>query len=265
VTAADYVRAVSGAAVPISGAPSSVAAGIADAWTASVPYARALDDPARPLVLRTVTGRALVLDAARFTAPPDPVDRSVLDRCHGPTLDLGCGPGRLVAELGRRGVPALGVDVSPAAVRLGRAAGAVVLRRSVFDRLPGTGRWSHALLMDGNIGIGGDPAALLARARDLVRPGTGEVVVETDPEDVHEDHVVTFDDGNGEPFGWSRIGTEALTPIAARLGFRVAAGWTAPGGRRFVALAGPDRRPAPPGDGLPAAPHASTRSLERFV
>jgi SAM-dependent methyltransferase len=168
--------------------------------------------------------------------PPDDVDRAVLDRCQGPTLDLGCGPGRLVAELGRRGVPALGVDVSPAAVLLGRAAGASVLCRSVFDRLPGTGRWRHALLMDGNIGIGGDPAALLARAAELVRPGIGEVVVETDPEDVHEDHLVTFDGGRGEPFGWSRIGSEALVALAVRLGLRLTAHWAA-GGRRFVALA----------------------------
>jgi hypothetical protein len=88
--------------------------------------------------------------------------------------------------------------------------------------------------MDGNIGIGGDPAALLARARELIAPGTGELVVETDPEDVHEDHVVTFD-GAGEPFGWSRVGTEALTPMATRLGFRLADSWTSDG-RRFVAL-----------------------------
>jgi SAM-dependent methyltransferase len=194
-----------------------------------------LIDPEHALVLRTSTGRALTLDAARFTAAPDPVDLAVLDRCTGPTLDLGCGPGRLVAELARRGVPALGVDVAPAAVLLGRAAGAAVLRRSVFARLPGTGRWPHALLMDGNIGIGGDPAALLARVRGLIRPDGGELVVETDAEDVHEDHVVTFEGGGGDPFGWTRIGSEALTAVAAGLGFRVVERWS-DGGRRFMAL-----------------------------
>ncbi|MBW8804167.1 MAG: methyltransferase domain-containing protein [Catenulisporales bacterium] len=204
------------------------------AWTSSAPYAQALSDPQRPLTLRTSTGRTLRLDAARFTAPPDAVDHAVLDRCHSPTLDLGCGPGRLVAELARRGVPALGIDVAPAAVLLGRAAGAAVLQRSVFDRLPGAGRWPHALLMDGNIGIGGDPAALLARIRALIQPGIGELVVETESEDIHENHVVTFE-GGGMPFGWTRIGAEALVEVAAPLGFRVADRWTA-GGRRFVAL-----------------------------
>ncbi|NUP50516.1 MAG: SAM-dependent methyltransferase, partial [Catenulispora sp.] len=114
-------------------------------------------------------------------------------------------------------------------------AGAAVLRRSVFGRLPGAGRWPHALLMDGNIGIGGDPAALLRRAGELIRPGTGELVVETEAEDVHEDHIVTFD-GSAEPFGWTRIGTEALTALATALGFGVTECWTT-GGRRFVALA----------------------------
>ena len=38
------------------------------------------------------------------------------------------------------------------------------LQASVFDRLPGAGRWGTALLLDGNIGIGGRPTALLDAA-----------------------------------------------------------------------------------------------------
>jgi hypothetical protein len=63
-------------------------------------------------------------------------------------------------------MPVLGVDVSPAAVARAKGAGGAVLRRSVFDRLPAEGRWGTALLADGNIGIGGDPHALLRRVRD---------------------------------------------------------------------------------------------------
>lgn len=63
-------------------------------------------------------------------------DRAVLALCHGPTIDLGCGPGRLVADLIRRGVPALGVDQSATAVELARRSGAPALRRDVFDPLP---------------------------------------------------------------------------------------------------------------------------------
>lgn len=215
------------------------------AWTSSDPYARSLSAPEIPLILHTDTGERLILDAERFTAPPDAIDLSILDRCHGPTLDLGCGPGRLVTELAARGIPALGVDVAAAAVLLGRAAGAAVLNRSVFDRLPGTGRWPHTLLMDGNIGIGGDPTALLDRLRTLLCPETGELIIETEHEDVHHTYRVRFADtaeAVADPstptFGWARVGTEALLALAEPLGYLTRESWRV-GTRRFVALTHP--------------------------
>src|ERR1700709_1722001 len=68
-------------------------------------------------------------------------DRAVLGLCSGPTIDLGCGPGRFVADLVRRGVPALGIDQSATAVDIARRSGAPALCRDVFEQLPGTGRW----------------------------------------------------------------------------------------------------------------------------
>ena len=216
----------------------------AGAWTASAPYARAITDPSAQLVLHADSGETILLDAAKFSAPPDAVDQAVLDRCQGPTLDLGCGPGRLVAELAGRGVPALGVDVAPFALLVSRANGASALRRSIFDRLPGAGRWPHALLMDGNIGIGGDPGALLERLRTLIRPSSGELIIETEVEDVDVRYRVRFGGsgsgsgvggGSGSGFGWARIGSEALLALATPLGYVERHVWTA-GGRRFVAL-----------------------------
>ena len=102
-----------------------------------------------------------VLPVRRWSRPADADDAWLLDRCTGPTVDLGCGPGRLLAALARRGVQALGVDHSPVAQEQCRARGVVMLRRDVFARVPGEGRWSHVLLADGNIGIGGDPLRLL--------------------------------------------------------------------------------------------------------
>ena len=61
---------------------------------------------------------------------------------------------------------ALGLDLSPVAVRLARARGAEAILRSVFADVPGAGRWRTALLLDGNIGIGGAPVPLLERARE---------------------------------------------------------------------------------------------------
>src|SRR5690349_13512269 len=69
-----------------------------------------------------------------------PGDKSILDRCEGPTLDIGSGPGRLTVALAERGIPALGIDITPYAVGLARSSGALVLLRDVFDRVPGTGR-----------------------------------------------------------------------------------------------------------------------------
>src|ERR1700755_2154632 len=34
-------------------------------------------------------------------------DHTLVGLCHGPTIDLGCGPGRLVVHLTQRGIPAL--------------------------------------------------------------------------------------------------------------------------------------------------------------
>ena len=92
------------------------------------------------------------------------------------------GPDRagLTVALAERGIPALAIDITPYAVALARSSGALALQRDVFGRLPGTGRWETVLLADGNIGIGGDPAALLRRARDLLAPH-GAVVAEARP------------------------------------------------------------------------------------
>jgi glycosyltransferase A (GT-A) superfamily protein (DUF2064 family)/SAM-dependent methyltransferase len=190
---------------------------------------------AEPIILRCDSGAVFPLDVAKYAAAPDATDRSILDRCTGPTLDIGCGPGRLAAELARRGVPSLGVDVTPVALLIARAAGAIALCRSVFDRLPGEGRWPHALLIDGNIGIGGDPAALLARIKALLLPRGGELLVETAAGELDERHELRFGD-QGAPVPWASVGSKALIALAEPLGYQVTASWEL-AGRRFAILA----------------------------
>jgi len=215
----------------------SPAAALPDEAGWSSGYAEALwqaGPAAVRIALHSHTGARIFLDLARFCAPPGPADIAVLARCGGPTLDIGCGPGRLAAALAQRGIPALGVDVSPMALLLARAAGATALRRSVFDRLPGEGRWHHALLIDGNIGIGGDPAALLRRVRQLLRPADAEVVVETEPADIHEFHQVRLG-ARGPEFAWARVGAPALMALAEPIGYHAHGAWYV-GGRCFTAL-----------------------------
>ncbi|MFK0290466.1 methyltransferase domain-containing protein [Streptomyces sp. NPDC090442] len=222
------------------------------------PYARALRTARGPLFLRRLPpsdlpqgpgwrGDLLPLDVERWCAAPDAADTSVLRRCLGPVLDAGCGPGRMVVALSARGTPALGVDVSPTAVAHTRRCGGRAVRRSVFDRLPAEGRWSTALLMDGNIGMGGDPVALLTRLRALVTLG-GRLLVEAAAHDVDERLTVRVEDARGRhgcPFPWARLGTTALLRAADAADWHPTDAWTT-GGRPFVALHRPNPgRPEP--------------------
>ncbi|MCQ4079809.1 class I SAM-dependent methyltransferase [Streptomyces sp. RB6PN25] len=203
-------------------------------WTDD-PYARALRTGRGPLFLRRPDGWLLPLDVERWCAGPDAADTSLLSRCRGPVLDIGCGPGRLVAALTAHGLPALGIDVSPAAVARTRGAGAAVLHRSVFDRLPAEGRWSTVLLVDGNIGIGGDPRALLGRLRQLTAPG-GRLLAEAAAHDVDERLTVRVEDArgrHGRDFPWARLGPTALGAAATAAGWTPVDAWES-GGRHFA-------------------------------
>ncbi|MBO0849165.1 MAG: SAM-dependent methyltransferase [Pseudonocardia sp.] len=159
----------------------------------------------------------------RWRADAAGTDRWLLDACHGPTVDLGCGPGRLVGALTERGVPALGVDTSALAVRLSAGRGAVVLRRDLFDALPGEGRWHHALLADGNVGIGGDPVALLRRVRRLLAPG-GSTLVELDRGYGlwrGRARLVVPGGSDGGWFPWALVGADTIAEVASAAGLWV--------------------------------------------
>ena len=196
---------------------------------------------AEPLALRTRDGRQHALDIARWLAPVDAADETVLARCLGPTLDVGCGPGRFVSALGARGIPALGVDIASTAVAMNVLRGDAALLRSVFARVPGEGRWPVVLVMDGNVGISGDPRRLLARLGDVAGAG-GRVIVEADPDAACDDCVdVRFlQDGIevGPSFPWARVGMDALVAYAAAAHLAPLESWSS-GGRTFVALTRP--------------------------
>jgi SAM-dependent methyltransferase len=190
-------------------------------------YERALNEPGRPLVLRTADGGTRPAAVRRWLGPVTEVDERVLARAVGPVLDVGCGPGRHVHALARRGVLALGVDVSPTAVRLARERGAVAIEQSIFDIVPGAHGWCSALLLDGNVGIGGQPASLLRRLASLLAPD-GEVLVELDPPGTGLEHVrLRLEHGSSSSswFEWALVGFNAIGTPAEEAGFEVAERW----------------------------------------
>ena len=182
---------------------------------------------AEAVALVTDAGEVLDMDVDRWHADVDDVEVALLATLPDPVLDVGCGPGRSVAALAAAGRPALGVDPSPAAVQVASRRRVPVLLRSVFAPLPGERRWGAVLLLDGNVGIGGDPVALLARAGELVRPG-GHVVAEVAPPGTPTDTLTVRLEstggvgggagGAGPWFPWARVGADAVGGLAVAAG-----------------------------------------------
>lgn len=206
------------------------------AWR-SDPYTNALRTGRGPLFLRRRDGWMLPLEVERWCARADSADMAVLRRCERAVLDIGCGPGRLVAALAARGHRALGIDVHPTAVTRTIHNGGPALYRSVFDELPGEGRWGTALLLDGNIGIGGDPRTLLRRVAEITAP-RGLLLVEGACADVDERVEVRVDDGRGgigTVFPWARTGVAAVERHGRAAGWSPVDQWSTEE-RCFVAL-----------------------------
>lgn len=208
------------------------------ASTRPLPSHPARGGPSPAVVLRAHTGEVLPLDPGRWHAPASAEEVALLARVAGPAIDLGCGPGRIVARLVACGVPALGVDSSPAAVAFARRRGATVLQRDVFAPLPGEGTWATALLFDGTVGIGGDPVRLLGRCRALTGHH-GRVLAEVEPPGVGWRPVNAWFEHDGERgpvFDWAIVGADGIAEVAGRAGFQVASLESTPSGRWFAFL-----------------------------
>jgi SAM-dependent methyltransferase len=186
-----------------------------------------------------VGGRVVEMEAARWRDEVEEPELSVLTRARGSVLDLGCGPGRMAGWLDAHGFDATGVDVSEVAVAMTRARGVRAVAADVLDT-SFTGSWRTVLLVDGNIGIGGDPVRLLARVRDLLEDG-GRVLVEvaSPSEDSRTDTVeLITTSGVSDPFPWGVLSVRDVEKVAARVKLALVEEWSvgAKDPRYFVSL-----------------------------
>jgi len=170
----------------------------------------------------------------RWCAAADTADRAALDRMRlgfpagAEVLDLGCGPGRHCVYLHNAGLDVLGVDASAAAVELTRRAGATALHADALGTLPRPGAgWDGVLLLDGNIGIGGNPRRLLSQGAGLLA-SAGRLLVELDPDGVTDCRWLQLSHGGrlSAPFRWARLAAADLEGAAAGLGMVVTNCWT---------------------------------------
>jgi len=150
------------------------------------PYAHALQDGRGPLYMRRMDGGFLSSEVDRWCAAPDPADMSVLRRCEGAVLDIGCGPGRLVSALRARGHLVLGIDINHAAVARTADTGGAALCRFVFE--------VEAAAHD-----------VHERLQVQFDDGRGRL---------------------GTPFPWARVGVAALRRTAAATGWQPGEHWS---------------------------------------
>lgn len=150
-------------------------------------------------------------------------DRAVLAHCRGATLDVGCGPGRMSAQLAANGLQVAGVDVLPEAVAEARRRGVPAWCADVFGPLPAEGRWDTILLADGNIGIGGSPDLLLRRLARLLAPH-GRIVADLAPYGAglgRRTLRLRTRTHTSEPFAWALVGADSIGAVADRAGLVV--------------------------------------------
>ncbi len=201
-------------------------------------------DDGRRTTIVSAAGAVLSVAVDRWFDEPSPAEHALLRLAVGPVLDIGCGPGRHVLALASAGVPVLGIDISTAFLAVARRDGANVLRRSVFDDVPDAGAWRTVLLLDGNIGIGADPGALLRRTQELLAPG-GRILLEAEApgsSSPSQDVRVHLDAKRGPLFTWGSVSIDRVATIATETGLVVVHSWSAEG-RWFARLEIPPGSP----------------------
>ena len=178
-------------------------------------------DPHRGCQLRSDCGVIIDLHIDRYLGQASRAERRFLRSVSGPVVDVGCGPGRAAAYLRQHGTVALGLDASPRLADLARSNGAWCVEQCVFDPVPFEGRWHSVLLLDGNVGIGGDPLKMLSRLGEIIESG-GRAYVEVDAAGPTQQLIVReYRDGAvGAPFPWAVVSMAGIEDLIADTDWR---------------------------------------------
>lgn len=197
---------------------------------ASDPFGTAVGDwvagRRAPLHLRTRRGVRLEHDLGAYFAPLSAPERWLLGLAGGLVVDVGCGPARHARFLQARGLRAVGIDRSALALATATALG---LRLAVqADALHGPlpAGFGTALLLDGNLGIGGTAlgaARLLDRLAGSAGDGARLLVSGRAPRGpAHRTWVLRGEYlGTAGPwFDWLVPSLAGLTALAATAGWR---------------------------------------------
>lgn len=171
--------------------------------------------------LRSDCGVVIDLHIDRYLGQASRAERRFLRSVSGPVVDVGCGPGRAAAYLREHGTVALGLDASPRLADLARSNGALCVNQNVFDPVPFEGRWHSVLLLDGNVGIGGDPVKMLARLGEIVEP-SGRAYVEVDAAGPTQQLIVRehHKGSVGASFAWAVVSMEGIDGLIADSNWR---------------------------------------------
>jgi SAM-dependent methyltransferase len=210
----------------------------------------ALTAPAgTPLLIERPDGHTSTTDLDwwlhRDNARP-PADLAALDWAAAPgsALDIGCSTGRHLHYLQQRGITALGIDTSAAAIGLARAAG-LDARLADARHFTPPGPVDTVVALGGGLGIAGTRQAadaFLARLASWLTPAGQVIVSSVDWTATADQHRAWVDDARaqgrypgdvalrlrhgtstGEQFDWTWIDPSTLTAVADSAGLRIAA------------------------------------------
>lgn len=117
-------------------------------------------------------------DVGRYFGGPhswSPCEAAILPKARGRVLDIGCGAGRHMIGLRKRGLDVWGIDPSPGAVEVCRERGLNVSVGDI-DRLP-SGPFDTLLLFGNNLALLGSPSAAPARLAGLAAAAAPGAVI----------------------------------------------------------------------------------------